>query len=257
MDFMTALRYPFNSIAKVFTIVLALTIALVVCLALIVSSADWSGWVNEVHELASQPEQWMAENHDAEAEVMQLFTFPAGAAMGLLLLLLVFIVGGFWISGYSVAVVRAVMAGEELMPGFEHGKHLSDGLALFLASIVYGIAGCVVAALFVIVSNFGGVFALLGFIIMIGLFSPARLVFLHRHGALCRRRGQRRALVRAEQFQDRAAQLGGRAGADGLEHRPGFCLQDRLGPRRRDSRWQSWRATSCWISRLWSSSSSP
>ena len=170
MDFMSALRYPFNSIAKVFTIVLALTLALVVCLAIIVGSADWSAWVNEVHQLINQPELWMTENHDMDADELQLLVFPAGAALGLFLLLLVLIVGGFWISGYSLSVVRAVMAGEERMPGFAHGKHLSDGLMLFLASIVYGIAGCVVIALFMIVANFGGVFALLGFVIMVGLF---------------------------------------------------------------------------------------
>ena len=170
MDFMSALRYPFNSIAKVFSIVLALTIALVICLALIISAADWSAWISQVHEVVNQPEVWMSESHDMDADSLDLLVFPAGATLGLLLLLLVFVAGGFWMSGYSLSVVRAVMAGEERMPEFEHGKHLSDGFMLCIASIVYGIAGCVIFALFLVVASFGGLFALLGFVVMIGLF---------------------------------------------------------------------------------------
>ena len=171
MDIASALRYPFNSAAKVFQIVLALSLALVVCLALIANSADWSGWVQELQMMIEAPEAWAAEHEAAGMDGLESFALPAGAGLGLLLMLLVAVFGGFWISGYSLDVVRSVMAGDENMPDFDYGTNLRAGFQLFLACLVYGIAGCVVLVAFVIVAGLGGLAALLGFVVMIGLWA--------------------------------------------------------------------------------------
>ena len=170
MDIASALRYPFNSAAKVFQIVLALSLALVVCLALIANSADWSPWVQEFQTMIEQPEAWAAEHEAAGMDGMESFAFPAGASLGLLLMLAVAVFGGFWISGYSLDVVRSVMAGDENMPDFDYGANLRAGFQLFLACLVYGIVGCVVVVAFVVVAGLGGLAAILGFVIMIALF---------------------------------------------------------------------------------------
>lgn len=167
MDIGSALRYPFSSVAKVMTIVLALSIALVICLALIANSADWTGWVQELQYMAEFPDDWAAAHEEAGADGMQSLAFPAGAGLGLLLMLLVAVFGGFWFSGYSLDVMRAVMAEEEAMPEFRISDNLREGFQLFLACLAYGIVACVAGLVFVIVAGLGGVAALIGLVLMI------------------------------------------------------------------------------------------
>ncbi len=167
MDIGSALRYPFNSVAKVMTIVLAMSIALVICLALVVGSADWTAWVEELHFMVEQPDAWSAAHDEAGTDGMESFVFPAGAGLGLLLMLLVAVFGGFWFSGYSLDVMRAVMAEEEAMPEFNYGDNLREGFQLFLACLAYGIVACLAMLVFVIVAGLGGLAALLGLLLFI------------------------------------------------------------------------------------------
>ena len=183
MDIASALRYPFQSVAKVLTIVLALSIALVICLALVAGSADWTAWVQELQSMFEDPEAWAAaheaasiaadteavaaEHEGAAAAALDMFTFPAGAGFGLLLMLLVAVFGGFWFSGYSLDVVRSVMAGKEAMPEFEIGGNLLAGFQLFLACLAYGIAACLGLAVYLVVGSLGGVLALVGLILLV------------------------------------------------------------------------------------------
>ncbi len=74
-------------------------------------------------------------------------------------------VSGFWISGYSVEVVRAVLDKDDVMPGINFSRNLKDGFFLFLSSIAYWILFMVLLAaeLFVIqaTQSLGAVSALL------------------------------------------------------------------------------------------------
>ena len=105
MNFSRALTYPFHNIAKVISIVLVLTIALSICLGLVINSYDWSQLVAMLYDidlgqsLATEPQP-----------------FSWSAWLGLIALLIVAVVSGFWTSGYSVEVVRSIMNGIETLP---------------------------------------------------------------------------------------------------------------------------------------------
>ena len=164
MDFVTALKYPFNSIAKVFSIVLVMTIAFALCLALIIGSYDWSSLAEAVSsginealgavETSAEP----AASHELlnEEQMEGLGVGLGRAALGLLGLVIVSIVGGFWFSGYSVDVVRAVMDGRDVLPAVEFGRNMRAGFTLFLSAVLYGLLFIVYLIVVGLLSNLGG-----------------------------------------------------------------------------------------------------
>ena len=170
MDFLTALKYPFNSIAKVFSIVLAMTIALALCLALIVNAYDWSSLIEEVNGImaAVQTGSDMAEHQMSEETLEGLGVGLGRAALGLLGLVIVSIVGGFWISGYSVAVIRAVMDDPQgVLPAVEFGRNMRAGFTLFLSAVVYGLLFLVYLIVVGLLSNLGGLIVFVAAIVAI------------------------------------------------------------------------------------------
>ena len=167
MDFLTALKYPFNSIAKVFSIVLAMTIALALCLALIANAYNWSSLIEEVNGImaAVQTGSDMAEHQMSEETLEGLGVGLGRAALGLLGLVIVSIVGGFWISGYSVAVIRAVMDDPQgVLPAVEFGRNMRAGFTLFLSAVVYGLLFLVYLIVVGLLSNLGGLGGLIVFV---------------------------------------------------------------------------------------------
>lgn len=171
MDFLTALKYPFNSIAKVFSIVLVMTIAFALCLALIIGSYDWSSLAEAVSSgvneaLGAVETSADAASHDLlnEEQMEGLGVGLGRAALGLLGLVIVSIVGGFWFSGYSVDVVRAVMAGQDVLPAVEFGRNMRAGFTLFLSAVLYGLLFVVYLIVVGLLSNLGGLFVFIAVI---------------------------------------------------------------------------------------------
>lgn len=164
MDFVTALKYPFNSIAKVFSIVLVMTIAFALCLALIIGSYDWSSLaeaarsgINEALGAVETSAEPAASHELLNEEQMEGLGVGLGrAALGLLGLVIVSIVGGFWFSGYSVDVVRAVMDGRDVLPAVEFGRNMRAGFTLFLSAVLYGLLFIVYLIVVGLLSNLGG-----------------------------------------------------------------------------------------------------
>ena len=163
MDFVTALKYPFNSAAKVFSIVLVMTIAFAVCLALIIGSYDWSSLAEAVNSgineaLGAVETSGDAASHELlnEEQMEGLGVGLGRAALGLLGLVIVSVVGGFWFSGYSVDVVRAVMAGRDVLPAVEFGRNMRAGFMLFLSAVLYGLLFIVYLIAVGLLSNLGG-----------------------------------------------------------------------------------------------------
>ena len=165
MDFVAALKYPFNSAAKVFSIVLVMTIAFAVCLALIIGSYDWSSLAEAINSGINQSLGIAETSGDAashellnEEQMEGLGVGLGRAALGLLGLVIVSIVGGFWFSGYSVDVVRAVMAGQDVLPAVEFGRNMRAGFTLFLSAVVYGLLFIIYLIVVGLLSNLGGLF---------------------------------------------------------------------------------------------------
>ena len=157
MSFSKAFRYPFQNIAKVLSIVLALTIAFAVFLGLLLNSHDWSPLVEQFNHLD-------ADAHEQEFGELE----PMGATVwvGILGLLVVAALSGFWISGYSVEVLRSIWNEAEYLPAIEFARNLKAGFYLFLSSVMYGalfIALLVVEILLLqATSSLGAISALLG-----------------------------------------------------------------------------------------------
>lgn len=126
MNFSQAFRYPFQNFAKVMSIVLVLTIAFAVFIAMILNSHDWSPLLAELYGIDA-----------AESNAGAYQTFGGTTVVGLVGLLLVAIVSGFWLSGYSVEVIRSVTRDEEWMPGVNFARNIKDGALLFVSSIAY------------------------------------------------------------------------------------------------------------------------
>lgn len=145
MSFSNAFRYPFQNLAKVISIVLVLTIAFAVFIGLILNSHDWSPLLAEIYDL--DPDEYVI----GESE-------PMGATplIGLLGLVVVAVVSGFWISGYSVAVIRSIWDEVEYMPDINVGQNLKDGFYLFLSSVVYWVLFAVLLAVEAIVLRVTG-----------------------------------------------------------------------------------------------------
>jgi len=161
MDFVTALKYPFNSTAKVISIVLVMTIAFAACLALVVSAYDWSSYIY----------------FDADA-VPDHAALGAIALLGLLGLLVVAVVEGFWISGYSVDVIRSVMAGREALPMVEFGRNVGAGFYLFLSALLYGLLFILYAVVALLLASVFGESVLGGLLGFLAVIAAIPLLFV-------------------------------------------------------------------------------
>ncbi len=126
MNFTNAIKYPFQNFAKVMSIVLAMTIAFAVFIAMIINSHDWTPLLTAMTNLD------VSQSHTETLQPLSGTTIT-----GVFGLLLVAIVSGFWLSGYSVEVIRAVMREETWMPEVNLGQNIKDGVALFAASAAY------------------------------------------------------------------------------------------------------------------------
>ncbi len=154
MSFSSAFRYPFQNLAKVLSIVLVLTIAFAVFIGLMLNSHDWSPLLDQISALDS------AEHDIGDMEAMGATPF-----IGLVGLVVVAVVSGFWISGYSVEVIRSIWNEIGYMPGIDFGRNLKDGFYLFLSSVAYWILFIVLLVVETIVlqatSSLGAINALL------------------------------------------------------------------------------------------------
>jgi hypothetical protein len=134
MDFTAALSYPFKSIAKVLTIVLVITIAIAFFLGMLLNSFDFVGIVNYLEDLVLYSSRYnLTPVNPFDESTIGLFILT------LLGLFSVFVLQGFWLSGYSIRVIRHVVDGHEKLPDAKIGKDLLNGLGLFGASIVYAL----------------------------------------------------------------------------------------------------------------------
>ena len=161
MDFTRSLKYPFHNIAKVMSIVLVMTIAFVACIALITNTYDWTPTL-----------EWLYAGAPPHA-LEDLQPPGSGVAIGFAGLVIVALAGGWWLNGYSVSVVRAVMNGIDTLPDIKLGVNLGEGFWLFLSSVWYMFAAGVVctALIFAVVvaaqvgSAVGGLAMLLALIL--------------------------------------------------------------------------------------------
>ena len=162
MDFTRAFKYPFHNSAKVISIVLVLTILFTFCIALIASSYDWSSYLQ------------LLGYREALDSVSELDAPGAGAVLGLLGLMAVMVFEGFWLSGYSVDVIRSIMKNYDTMPGIEIGANLRKGFWLFLSGLWYGIVSLFLGlVLWLLVGVFSTLSSLLG-----GIASIAAIVMI-------------------------------------------------------------------------------
>ena len=165
MNFTNAIKYPFQNFAKVMSIVLAMTIAFAVFIAMIINSHDWTPLLTAMTNLD------VSQSHTETLQPLSGTTIT-----GFFGLLLVAIVSGFWLSGYSVAVIRAVMREETWMPAVNLGQNIKDGAALFAASAAYWVLFVLLMVVMVtltgllgqIIDILGLLAALASFIIVVG-----------------------------------------------------------------------------------------
>ncbi len=157
MNFSSAIRYPFVNFAKVFSIVLVMTIAMALFTGLLFNAIDLEGSITELSA-------WDGISHLD----LPPFSFSGNAVMGVAGIIGVAIVSGLWLSGYSVSVLRALMQGERLLPMIAFSRDFVDGIYLFLASLAYGLLFVVLLVVeFIVLSIVGQ----LGF--LAGLFGLA------------------------------------------------------------------------------------
>ena len=142
MNFSSAFRYPFQNLAKVLSIVLVLTIAFAVFIGLMLNSHDWSPLLAQIYDL--DPNEYII----GEPQAM-----GATPMIGLLGLVAVAVVSGFWLSGYSIEVIRSVWDEVEYMPDIDFGQNLKDGFYLFLSSVAYWILFIVLLLVEMILSS--------------------------------------------------------------------------------------------------------
>jgi len=126
MNFSSAFKYPFQNFAKVMSIVLALTIAFALFIAMTLNSYDWSPLLEEIYGFGA-----------AGSYAGAVRPFGGTTVIGIAGLFLVAIVSGFWLSGYSIEVIRSVMRDEAWMPGVDFVRNVKDGALLFVSSIAY------------------------------------------------------------------------------------------------------------------------
>lgn len=151
MDFSSAFKYPFHNFAKVMSIVLALTIAFAVFIAMVLNSHDWSPLFSHLYDIEV-----------ADTSVNTFEPLSGTTIIGIFGLVVVAIASGFWLSGYSIEVIRAVMREDEWMPAVDMSQNVKDGALLFVSSVVYWL---MFIALIVVVAvgnlMLGGVVALI------------------------------------------------------------------------------------------------
>lgn len=158
MSFSSAFKFPFQNLAKVISIALVMTIAIALCIALILNTHDWSPLFELLYGI-KQP----------QSSINSLNPMSGSAALGAWVLLLVVALSGFWLSGYSLMVVRSVMRHHEGLPAVAFWRNTKDGLYLFVASAAYValfilmlVVVTIVASLFWIPAGFGLFLALIG-----------------------------------------------------------------------------------------------
>ena len=105
MSFSNAFRYPFQNFARVLSIVLVMTIAFAVFIGLMLNSHDWSFLIAQIYDL--DPNEYIIGEPQA---------LGAAPLIGVVGLIVVAVVSGFWLSGYSVEVIRSVWDEIEYMP---------------------------------------------------------------------------------------------------------------------------------------------
>lgn len=128
MNFSSALRYPFVNFAKVFSIVLVMTIAMALFTGLFFNSFDLDGFVMAFTN-------WDGVSHLDMPDL----ALSGTAVMGVLGMIAVAVVSGLWLSGYSVSVLRALMQDDQQLPAIQLGRDLADGVYLLVAGIGYGL----------------------------------------------------------------------------------------------------------------------
>lgn len=128
MSFSNAFRYPFQNMAKVLSIVLVLTIAFAVFFGLMLNSHDWLPLLEQVIDV----------DH-SEYDIGETEAMGATPLIGLVGLIVVAVVSGFWLSGYSIEVIRSIWNEIDYMPDIDFGRNLKDGFYLFLSSVAYWI----------------------------------------------------------------------------------------------------------------------
>ena len=156
MSFSQAFKYPFRNFAKVFSIVLVLTIAFAAFIALIMNSYDWVELWNS-----------LAADDLVEYATHDLESFTPAVFIGVLGVLVVAIVAGFWLSGYSVAVIRSLIDGEEVMPDISFSRNMKDGAYLFIASLAYWILFAIAIIVAGIAGGIAGSLQFLGVLVVI------------------------------------------------------------------------------------------
>ncbi|MCY4464686.1 MAG: DUF4013 domain-containing protein [Chloroflexi bacterium] len=128
MNFFSALRYPFVNFAKVFSIVLVMTIAMALFTGLFFNSFDLDGFMMAFSN-------WDGVSHLQMPDL----ALSGTAVMGMLGIIVVAVVSGLWLSGYSVSVLRVLMQDDQQLPAIQLGRELADGVYLLLAGIGYGV----------------------------------------------------------------------------------------------------------------------
>lgn len=126
MNFSSAFKYPFRNFAKVMSIVLALTIAIAVFIAMILNSYDWTLLFAHLYDFEV-----------ADPSVNTIEPLSGTTIVGIVGLVVVAIASGFWLSGYSIEVIRAVMREDEWMPAVDLSQNVKDGALLFVSSVAY------------------------------------------------------------------------------------------------------------------------
>ncbi len=126
MNFSSAFKYPFHNFAKVMSIVLALTIAFAVFSAMILNSHDWTPLFAHLYEIEA-----------VDPNVNTFEPLSGTTIIGIFGLVVVAIASGFWLSGYSIEVIRAVMREDEWMPAVDISRNVKDGALLFVSSVAY------------------------------------------------------------------------------------------------------------------------
>ena len=142
MSFFSAFKYPFQNFAKVVSIALMLTIAIALCITLILKTHDWSPLLELLYGI-EQP----------QSSVETLKPMSGSAAIGTWGLLLVVAISGFWLSGYSLTVVRSIMSQEERLPEVVFWRNIKDGVYLFVASAAYVTVFIILLAIVAIISS--------------------------------------------------------------------------------------------------------
>ena len=165
MNLSRAFKYPFHNSAKVISIVLVMTIAFVVCIALIVNSADWSPYLETAYygETASD-----VAPHDE---------INAGMFIGFLGLLAIVVFGGFWMNGYSAAAIGEVLNGNDTLPTIDFGANMRKGFWLFLSSLAYALLNIVVwIVVGVIAGVVGSIGSLFNILALLAFFAALILI---------------------------------------------------------------------------------